>query len=167
MAIEYGKTTGSISNLNYLRVKISSCDSSQQSIAGIAETSVDSIEFEAISKDLPGLKGASTWTVLTDDPAQWTADSFKGKTEGFNEFSVVIPTHLGEAYGTLQKMALDNLSYVVELTYNDGETEETLQIPKCFITAVTAAGGQNNGASQTTVTFLPRGGQAENMPRLA
>ncbi len=143
-----------VDNLNYLRVRVTG-------------DGVD-ITFNAISKDLPSLKDASTWTILTDDPLQKTGETFKGKPEGFDGFSVVAPTMLADTYGTLQEMAVGNKEYTVIMTYDDqNNPAETLTIPKCYVSAVKAAGGNNNGNSQTTVTFQPRGGVAENLPQLS
>ena len=147
-----------VNNLNYLRVRFGE----------------NGDYYKCISKNLPALKDAATWTIVTDDPAEKTGKTYKGKTEGYDTFSIVIPTILGTTYGDLQEMAVKNDVYDLYFEYyaegtdsESGTPTATVKVPNCFIVSVKAQGGENNGASSTEIVFQPRGGGDDDLVALA
>lgn len=147
-----------INNLNYLKC----------SIGGGTDAPLD-ISFDCTSKTLPALKDASTWTVVTDNAEEKTGKTYKGKCEGYDAFEVVTPTDITTDYGSLQDAALNNETYTVTFTYDEGGsfTPKTITVPNCYILSVKPSGGDNNGNSTTTIQIQPRGGGEEDLPEVA
>lgn len=140
-----------INNLCYLRVKLGN------------------FYFKCISKTPPKIKDAPTWNILTDDPDVPTGVTYKGKSEGYDTFSVTIPTDFDLVYNAIQDMILADEVYDIAFEYYPGgyaagATPTTkVVMPSCYVLGCNVEGGENNGNSTTEVTFQARGGYKPNL----
>lgn len=139
----------------------------QKATGSTAEAAVnDYYEFNCKSKGLPAFADAPTWTDVTDNPSEPTGYAYAGKPEQINTYQLVTRTPLPVVYGDLLAHQTAGDIFSLVLTYDDPREEKiyTVSVPSCQIVGIGPEAGENNGGSQTTITILPEGGAAANMP---
>lgn len=128
----------------------------------------DYYEFDCTSKTLPSPADSPTWTEVTDNPNEPTGYAYVGKSEQLENIELVAPTYLKLVYDELLEHKMAGDVFTVVFTYDDPlETSVvTVSVASCQIIGVKTDGGENNAKPTTTITLLPEGGKAENMPAI-
>lgn len=150
-----------------LRVKMTLTTKATGSTATAAVD--DYYEFNCKSKGLPSFATAPTWTDVTDNPSEPTGFAYAGKSEQLEQIELVTRTPIETVYQELLAHQSAGDIFTILFTYDDPHETEifTISVPNVQIIGVAPAGGENNAGSETTITLLPEGGLAANMPTVA
>ena len=114
------------------------------------------VSFECKAKSLPSLKDATTWNVKTDRDAVGRA--VVGPSEGFEPITLTLPTCLANDYGYFIHHKLAGTRKPLVFDHDHPDHPETITVKNCQILDVKPGGGDNDGASETEITFLPTDG---------
>ncbi len=125
----------------------------------------NSVTFDCTAKELPSLKDAPTWSIVTDNTSDLTGRTIVGKPEGFEPFELTIETELDLIYDTLLMAMLDGTVSNATFTYTPPSgTAVTLTVPKCSLCGIENVKNKSNGGNTTIIKLQPEGGQTTDMP---
>lgn len=110
------------------------------------------VSFECKAKGLPSLKEATTWNIKTDRDV--VGRTVAGPSEGFETFTLTLPTCPANDYGYLMYHRLAGTRKPLIFEHDHPDHPETITVKNAQIIDVKPGGGENDGASETEITFL-------------
>lgn len=122
------------------------------------------VSFDCTAKELPSLKEASSWTIVTDNNDELTGRTIVGKPGGFSPFQLSIETDLELVYDTLLNAYINGTVSSATFVYTPPNgTTSTLTVPKCSLCGIETE-KVSSGNSITVIKLQPEGGETANMP---
>ncbi len=125
------------------------------------------ITFDCTAKELPSLKDANSWTIMTDNTNELTGRTIVGKPIGFMPIQLTIETDLTLVYTTLiSAYTAGTVSSATFVYTPPNGTSSSLTIPKCSICGIETV-KNSSGNSTSIIKLQPEGGEAGDLPSVS
>lgn len=117
------------------------------------------IHLPTMSKQLPGMDDAPTWTLMTDDPQEFIGRSYAGKPEKLSTLEFTCPAGM-DLQNLFMEHATHGSSWTLIQCYDDANEESLYYIvtPRCRLLGAGTSSGENNSGGELSVKFQPMGG---------